>query len=270
MSVIGNFSFNNYDRTLNQAGPGSPTTGPRSGRADNNYFLDRKISSGSPAHVQKHASKGLNVTSSTGEQEHSLDDYKSVASPRKLEDGGQLDEVKRLARQYSRTSNSGQIELNPFEARKGSAIDPNSDNFEAKEWIRSMIKLSEQSEADNMGRCAGIAFRNLSAYGFGAATDYQKSVGNIFFEVVGLARRLVGVGQRKIDILQNFAGLVHAGEMLVVLGPPASGCSTFLKTIAGETDGFVVGKDSYLNFQGDLIFPNVSDFLANAHFRNQF
>jgi ATP-binding cassette subfamily G (WHITE) protein 2 (PDR) len=269
MSVIGNFSFNNYDRTLNQAGPGSPTTGRRYGRADNNYFLERKISSVSPAHVQKPASKGLNVTSSTGEQ-HSLDDYKSVTSPRKLGDGGQSEEVKRLARQYSRTSNSGQIELNPFEARKGSTIDPNSDNFEAKEWIRSMIKLSEQSEADNMGRCAGIAFRNLSAYGFGAATDYQKSVGNIFFDVVGLARRLASMGQRKIDILQNFAGLVHAGEMLVVLGPPASGCSTFLKTIAGETDGFVVGEDSYLNFQGDLILPNGSDVLANAYFRNQF
>lgn len=29
-----------------------------------------------------------------------------------------------------------------------------------------------------------------------------------------------------------------------------SGCSTLLKTISGETDGFYVGKDSYLNYQG--------------------
>jgi len=29
-----------------------------------------------------------------------------------------------------------------------------------------------------------------------------------------------------------------------------SGCSSFLKTISGETDGFHIGKDSYLNYQG--------------------
>lgn len=29
-----------------------------------------------------------------------------------------------------------------------------------------------------------------------------------------------------------------------------SGCSTLLKTISGETDGFFVGEDSYLNYQG--------------------
>jgi ATP-binding cassette, subfamily G (WHITE), member 2, PDR len=51
--------------------------------------------------------------------------------------------------------------------------------------------------------------------------------GNIFLEVVGLAKRLVGQGKpRKIDILQNLDGLVHSGEMLVVLGPPGRlGCS---------------------------------------------
>ena len=29
-----------------------------------------------------------------------------------------------------------------------------------------------------------------------------------------------------------------------------SGCSTLLKTISGETDGFEVAGDSYLNYQG--------------------
>lgn len=38
--------------------------------------------------------------------------------------------------------------------------------------------------------------------------------------------------------------------MLVVLGPPGSGCSTFLKTISGEINGFYVDKNSYINYQG--------------------
>ena len=50
--------------------------------------------------------------------------------------------------------------------------------------------------------------------------------GNIFLEVVGLAKKLVGQGKpREIDILQNLDGVVHSGEMLVVLGPPGRlGC----------------------------------------------
>lgn len=65
-------------------------------------------------------------------------------------------------------------------------------------------------------------------------------------------RKVAGQKQHKIQILQNLEGLVEAGEMLVVLGPPGSGCSTFLKTIAGETYGFHVDKYSTLNFQGML------------------
>ena len=38
--------------------------------------------------------------------------------------------------------------------------------------------------------------------------------------------------------------------MCVVLGPPGSGCSTFLKAIAGETNGIYVNKASYFNYQG--------------------
>jgi ATP-binding cassette subfamily G (WHITE) protein 2 (PDR) len=50
--------------------------------------------------------------------------------------------------------------------------------------------------------------------------------------------------------LRDFDGLVRSGEMLVVLGRPGSGCSTLLKTIAGETSGFFVDSNAYINYQG--------------------
>jgi len=34
------------------------------------------------------------------------------------------------------------------------------------------------------------------------------------------------------------------------LGPPGSGCSTFLKTVAGETHGFFIDERSHFNYQG--------------------
>src|SRR5579862_2010497 len=48
-------------------------------------------------------------------------------------------------------------------------------------------------------------------------------------------------------LLHDFSGFVKDGEMLLVLGRPGSGCSTFLKTIASQTEGFtaVEGEVSY-------------------------
>jgi ABC-type multidrug transport system ATPase subunit len=99
-------------------------------------------------------------------------------------------------------------------------------------------------------RRAGVAFKNLTASGIGADTDFQKTIFNAPLAIVPMLRGLFGKQGSEIKILDNFAGLVRAGEMLVVLGPPGSGCSTFLKTIAGETHGFSVSEDSYINYQG--------------------
>jgi len=48
-------------------------------------------------------------------------------------------------------------------------------------------------------------------------------------------------------LLSDFSGCVKDGEMLLVLGRPGSGCSTFLKTLASQTEGYesVEGEISY-------------------------
>ena len=51
----------------------------------------------------------------------------------------------------------------------------------------------------------------------------------------------------KRTLLRDFSGSVKDGEMLLVLGRPGSGCSTFLKTLASQTEGYedVSGEISY-------------------------
>lgn len=49
-------------------------------------------------------------------------------------------------------------------------------------------------------------------------------------------------------------GVLEAGEMLVVLGPPGSGCTTMLKTIAGEMNGIYLDESSSLNYRGQCHF----------------
>ncbi|KAH7135560.1 ABC-2 type transporter-domain-containing protein [Dendryphion nanum] len=172
--------------------------------------------------------------------------------------------VRDLARTYSRVSEYSTTGQNPFHAEPGSTLDPNGEHFNARAWCKAMLHLQQSDENAPPPRTAGVTFRNLNVHGFGSETDYQKSVGNVWLEAGGLAQRLMGKGgQRKINILQNLDGLVESGEMLVVLGPPGSGCSTFLKTVTGETHGFFVDDQSYINYEG------ISPKHMNKNFRGE-
>ncbi|KAK8215113.1 Multidrug resistance protein [Zalaria obscura] len=198
---------------------------------DNTYYPDGIAPSGAQASTDYEKS-GLERAESSSDE-----DFKAQ------------NEVGHLARTLTRQTTFSGVPENPFEYEKDSDLDPNGPNFKARTWAKAMIKL-HKNDNQNPSRTAGVAFRNLDVHGFGAESDYQKSVSNIFFEVVGMAKKLFGSGQRRIDILRDFEGVVHSGEMLVVLGPPGSGCSTFLKTLTGETHGFNVSKDAYINYQG--------------------
>src|SRR5271170_4066213 len=72
-------------------------------------------------------------------------------------------------------------------------------------------------------------------------------------------------GDTQRTLLHDFSGSVKAGEMLLVLGRPGSGCSTFLKTLASQTEGYesVDGEISYgglsakevkENYRGEVVY----------------
>lgn len=131
-----------------------------------------------------------------------------------------------------------------------SPLNPNGKHFSARAWAKSLSQYSIEHGAGF--RQAGFCFQNLNVFGYGTEADYQKDVGNVIYGLPGVIANQFAKnrGQRRIDIVQNFDGVVKAGEMLVVLGPPGAGCSTFLKAIAGETNGIFIDESSYLNYQG--------------------
>ena len=47
--------------------------------------------------------------------------------------------------------------------------------------------------------------------------------------------------------------------MLVVLGPPGSGCTTMLKTLAGDRNGIYLDEGSELNYMGEGIRKHETD-----------
>lgn len=171
-------------------------------------------------------------------------------------------EITELARKLTeRLGFPADSHQNPFNAEADSTLDPNSETFSPRAWAEALIHLKSREGEEPTKRTAGIAFRNLNVHGFGNPTDYQKSVGNVWLGLAGLMRKIMRTSTpRKIEILKQFDGLVKSGEMAVVLGPPGSGCSTLLKTIAGETHGIYVAEGSELNYQGTL--PRIC-FLAD-------
>jgi ATP-binding cassette, subfamily G (WHITE), member 2, PDR len=159
-------------------------------------------------------------------------------------------EVVQLARRFTAQSQGASAQAVLFPLRGEGPLDPNSDQFNAKQWAKAFYEVRKKSLEGNPPKTTGVAFQNLNVYGYGTGTDFQKSVGNVFLDLASWASRAFRAGQERVDILHDLEGIVHKGEMLCVLGPPGSGCSTFLKTIAGDTHGFHIQEASTLNYQG--------------------
>ena len=244
MSLVGNFTSNG-DREAQHNGVPAPE--------DSANRLTRVGSDSSASTIaadtrsQQHLDHGDNKASTLNTNQNS--EVVEVVSEAESHERREI-AVNQLARRYTQQSTNTVTRQNPFHATPDSQLDATSEHFNARAWAKAMLHTQLEDPEAPPPRTAGVAFRDLNVHGFGSDTDYQKSVGNVWLEGPGFVRKIMGNKGRKINILQNLDGLVEAGEMLVVLGPPGSGCSTFLKTIAGETHGFFVDQQSKINYQG--------------------
>ena len=135
--------------------------------------------------------------------------------------------------------------------KSDSSLDPRSPTFDGRSWVKAFVDLYN-SNLPTRPRSLGVAFRNLTVYGDTSGARHQTSAGNILLsDIQSVARRLGGVRQSKqVTILKDFEGVLDEGQLLLVLGPPGSGCSTLLKTIAGETAGLRESPETSWNYRG--------------------
>ncbi|KIW13112.1 hypothetical protein PV08_08299 [Exophiala spinifera] len=138
------------------------------------------------------------------------------------------------------------------EVKRGDIHDPTLDPFDPAfdvyRWARMVLRAAEG--ANVKFRRASITFKNLSVSGSGIAMNLQPTVASYLLAPLRLREwiRLAKKPQR--NILKGFDGHVNPGEMLLVLGRPGSGCSTLLKTLAGELYGLKVGEGSDIHYSG--------------------
>jgi hypothetical protein len=130
-------------------------------------------------------------------------------------------------------------------------LDPTSSSFDSTAWFRSLAELKNGDNPLYKPKKGGFLFKNLDVYGTLKGGDYLHTFGTAPLRPLRALRRLFGGDDStQVKILYGFEGFVNDGEMLAVLGRPGSGCTTLLRTLAGENRGLSVGRSSEVLYQG--------------------
>lgn len=129
-------------------------------------------------------------------------------------------------------------------------LDPTSKTFDHYRWAQRT--LTSLNNANITLERQAVVFSNLSVSGSGSSLRFQETVVSSLMLPFRFAARAVpsSVSSSRRRILHSFDGLLQSGELLLVLGRPGSGCSTFLKTLCGHLEGVTLEPESKIHYQG--------------------
>jgi ATP-binding cassette subfamily G (WHITE) protein 2 (PDR) len=125
---------------------------------------------------------------------------------------------------------------------------PDHPDFDLARWLKRLV--GELQDNGVTLKRSGIVYENLQVSGTGAALQLQQTVGSWLTSPLRLGELFSFGAKEPKRILQGFDGVLQAGELLVVLGRPGSGCSTLLKTMCGELEGLTVDDKSTIHYNG--------------------
>ncbi|KAH8599017.1 ABC-2 type transporter-domain-containing protein [Bisporella sp. PMI_857] len=161
--------------------------------------------------------------------------------------GRQLTGISQASRKLSRTqskqsSRKGKTPSDDIE-KAAESSDQTSDYepFDLESTLRG--NQAAEIESGMRPKHIGVIWDGLTVTGMGGVTNFVKVFPDAFisfFNVVETAMNIFGLGKKgkDVNILKDFRGVIKPGEMVLVLGRPGSGCTTFLKVIANQRFGY--------------------------------
>ncbi|KAF5652248.1 ABC transporter [Fusarium sp. NRRL 25303] len=111
--------------------------------------------------------------------------------------------------------------------------------------------LDREREVGIKSKHIGVYWNDLTVKGYGGMSNFVPTFPDAFvnfFDVITPVIRMLGLGPKpeQVALLDKFKGVCKPGEMVLVLGKPGSGCTTFLKTIANQRWGYTAVEGEVL------------------------
>ncbi|KAI9278568.1 ABC-2 type transporter-domain-containing protein [Phascolomyces articulosus] len=136
-----------------------------------------------------------------------------------------------------------------------------ADEFNLTEYLSG---INESAGASGIKfKRLGIIWKDLVVKGWGADANTIPTNINVIGKI-SQPWKLLGIGKKgsKKTILKNLTGFVKEGEMLLVLGRPGSGCTSFLKILANV-------RQQYTDVDGDVSYGGIDAVTFGKHYRGQ-
>lgn len=121
--------------------------------------------------------------------------------------------------------------------------------------------FEKRTEAGESAKKVGVLFKNLTVKGIDSQATFAKTlpeaiIGTFGPDLYRITTRFLpalrfGRPPPTRNLIQDFTGAVRNSEMMLVLGRPGSGCSTFLKVIANQ-------RESFADVQGTVTYGGIS------------
>lgn len=132
--------------------------------------------------------------------------------------------------------------------------------------------LERRTTAGEPAKKVGVIYKNMTVMGVQASASFVKTlpealVGTFGPDLYRIVQHFIpklrfGEPPATRTLINDFTGVVRDGEMMLVLGRPGAGCSTFLKTIAND-------RSSYAAVLGDVSYGGISAEEQHKHFRGE-
>ena len=164
---------------------------------------------------------------------------------------------KQSSRRQSTATGANDEEIDE-EAQVGEDQGQNNDKDDDDFSLSNFIKEGhfEKRKGDRSAKKVGVVYKNLTVKGVGSAATFVKTLPDAIMGTFGpdlyhlLSRFLPFLRMKNGELrtlINDFSGVVRDGEMMLVLGRPGAGCTTFLKAIANNREGYaaVEGDVSY-------------------------
>ncbi|KAL8670335.1 MAG: hypothetical protein Q9168_005122, partial [Polycauliona sp. 1 TL-2023] len=158
-----------------------------------------------------------------------------------------------------------------LEAGDAEVMAEKEDDFELGRFIKEG-HFEKRTDQGQSAKKVGVIFKNLTVKGTGATTKFAKTLPDAILGTFGpdlyrivsgfipaLQRHNAG-GTR--TLINDFTGAVRDGEMMLVLGRPGSGCSSFLKAVANK-------RAEYASVEGEVTYGGIPAAEQHKHYRGE-